>query len=321
MANVLIAGPIHEAGEAMLKTRNDISCEYMSHTSVADLDARIAELDAVLLRLTPFGAATAAKAKKMKVVARYGVGFDAIDVEALTKHGIPLAVVGEANAVPVAEQALGLMLAVSRQIVVMDRATRSGDYDARNASGLTELWQKCVLIVGFGRNGKETARRCAGFDMQVVVADPFVPRETVEAAGYRYVADFHEALGEADFVSLHLPAKGDGRPLMGAEEFARMKIGSTFINVARGALVDEAALVAALSNGHLRGAGLDVTRDEPPAPDNPLLKLDNVTLSPHISALTEECAQRMSEVSVQNILDAIDGRLDPKLVVNKEVLR
>ncbi len=120
---------------------------------------------------------------------------------------------------------------------------------------------------------------------------------------------------------MHLPAKGDGRPLMGAEEFARMKIGSTFINVARGALVDEAALVAALTNGQLRGAGLDVTRDEPPAPDNPLLKLDNVTLSPHISALTEECAQRMSEVSVQNILDAIDGRLDPKLVVNKEVLR
>ncbi len=320
MANVLIAGPIHEAGEAMLKARNDIDCEYLPHTSVADLDARVAELDAILLRLTPFGAATAAKAKKMKVVARYGVGFDAIDVEALTKHGIPLAVVGEANAVPVAEQALGLMLAVSRQIVVMDRATRSGGYDARNASGLTELWQKCVRIVGFGRNGKETARRCAGFDMQVVVADPYVPRATVEAAGYRYVSDFHEALGEADFVSLHLPAKGDGRPLMGAEEFAGMKTGGTFINVARGALVDEEALVAALTNGQLRGAGLDVTREEPPAPDNPLLKLDNVTLSPHISALTKECAQRMSEVSVQNILDAIDGRLDPKLVVNKEVL-
>ncbi len=173
MANVLIAGPIHEAGEAMLKARDDISCEYMRHTSVAELDARVAELDAVLLRLTPFGAATAAKAKKMKVVARYGVGFDAIDVDALTKHGIPLAVVGEANAGAVAEQALGLMLAAIRQIVVMDRATRSGGYDARDASGLTELWEKCILIVGFGRNGKETARRCAGFDMQVVVADPY----------------------------------------------------------------------------------------------------------------------------------------------------
>ena len=118
MAKVLIAGPIHQAGEAMLKARDDISCEYLPHTSVADLNTRIADLDAVLLRLTPFGAETAAMAKKMKVVARYGVGFDAIDVAALTKHGIPLAVVGEANAGAVAEQALGLMLAAIRQIVV-----------------------------------------------------------------------------------------------------------------------------------------------------------------------------------------------------------
>ncbi len=108
----------------------------------------------------------------------------------------------------------------------------------------------------------------------------------MEAAGYRYVSDFHEALGEADFVSLHLPATGDGRPLMGAEEFAGMKTGSTFINVARGALVDEEALVATLTNGRLRGAGLDVTREEPPALDNPLLKLDNVIPSPHVAALT-----------------------------------
>ena len=107
---------------------------------------------------------------------------------------------------------------------------------------------------------------------------------------------------------------------MGAAEFARMKDGSYFINVARGSLVDEDALFTALTSGHLRGAGLDVTREEPPAPDCPLLTLDNVVLSPHVAALTEECTRRMSKVSVRNVLDAIDGRLDPELVVNKEVL-
>ncbi len=320
MANVLIAGPIHAAGEALLKARGDIEYELLRRATVADLEARIAELDAILLRLTPLTAGTIAKAARLKVVARYGVGYDNIDVDALTRSGIPLAVVGEANAVPVAEHAMGLMIAVSRQMVVMDRMTRSGQYDARNTSGLTELSGKTVLIVGFGRIGKQMVRRCAAFDMTVIVADPYVAREAVAAQGYRHVADFREALGEADFVTLHLPADADGGPVMGAAEFAKMKAGAYFINVARGTLVDEDALTAALINGRLRGAGLDVTRDEPPAPDSPLLRLDNVVLSPHVAALTEECLRRMSEVSVQNILDGIDGRLDPALVINRDIL-
>lgn len=320
MANVLIAGPIHKAAQALLDARADVDYAVLSHATAADLDARIADLDGLLLRLTPLGAETIAMATRLKVVARYGVGYDNVDVDALTRGGIPLAIVGEANAVPVAEQAMGLMIAITRQMVVMDRLTRTGGYDARNASGLTELWGKSVLIVGLGRVGRRVARRCAAFDMNIVIADPYVERELVEASGYRYVADFRDALDEADFVTLHLPGTPDGSPVMGAAEFARMKDGSYFINVARGSLVDEDALFTALTSGHLRGAGLDVTREEPPAPDCPLLTLDNVVLSPHVAALTEECTRRMSKVSVRNVLDAIDGRLDPELVVNKEVL-
>ncbi len=320
MANVLIEGPIHEAGYTLLDARADIDYETLRPATVADIEARIADLDGLLLRLAPFNADTIAKATRLKVVARYGVGYDRIDVAALSRSGIPLAVVGEANAVPVAEHAMGLMIAVSRQMVVMDRMTRSGQYDARNTSGLTELSGKTVLIVGFGRIGKQMVRRCAAFDMTVIVADPYVAREAVAAQGYRHVADFREALGEADFVTLHLPADADGGPVMGAAEFAKMKAGAYFINVARGALVDEDALVGALASGRLRGAGLDVTREEPPAPDSPLLRLDNVVLSPHVAALTEECVRRMSEVSVKNILDGIDGRLDPALVINREIL-
>ena len=320
MANVLVAGPIHEAGLALLNARADVNFEMLGNATVADLDSRIANLDALLLRLTPLMADTIARATRLKVVARYGVGYDNVDVDALTRCGIPLAVVGDANAVAVAEHAMGMMIATTRRMVVMDRGTRDGRYNNRNASGLSELWGKTVLVVGFGRIGRQTARRCAAFDMTVVVADPYVERQVVEAAGYRYVADFRDVLEDADFVTLHLPANPDGNPIMGAAEFAKMKAGGYFINVARGSLVDENALVAALRNGRLRGAGLDVTRDEPPAPDCPLLELDNVILSPHIAALTDECNQRMTEVSVQNIFDAIDGRLNPDLVVNKEVL-
>ncbi len=320
MANVLIAGTIHEAGEALLKARNDIDYEILHQATAADLDARIAGLDAVLLRLTPLMADTIAKAAKLKVVSRHGVGFDNIDVDALTRRGIPLAIVGEANAVPVAEQTMGLMLAATRRIATLDRQVRIGNYDARNTIGLTELWGKSVLVVGFGRTGRQVARRCAAFDMTVIAADPYVAREAAAAHGYRYAADFRDALGEADIVTLHIPANTDRSPAMGAAEFAKMKAGAYFINVARGTLVDEDALAGALTSGRIRGAGLDVTREEPPASNSPLLRLDNVVLSPHIAALTEECIRRMSEVSVQNILDAFDGRLDPELVVNRETL-
>ena len=320
MANVLISGPIHEAGVALLNARTEVDFEMLEDVTVADLDSRIADLDAVLLRMTPLTADTIGRATKLKVVSRYGVGYDNVDVDALTRHGIPLAVIGEANSVTVAEHTLGMMIATTRRMVVMDRATRDGRYDDRNAIGSSELWGKTVLIVGFGRIGRRVARRCAAFDMTIVIADPYAERQAVEAAGYRYVADFRDVLEDADFVTLHLPANPDGEPIMGAAEFAKMKAGGYFINAARGSLVDETALVAALRNGRLRGAGLDVTRDEPPAPDCPLLELDTVVLSPHAASLTEECIQRMTEVSVQNILDAIDGRLSPDLVVNKEVL-
>ncbi|MFQ5773335.1 MAG: NAD(P)-dependent oxidoreductase [Kiloniellaceae bacterium] len=320
MLKVLVAGAIHEAGRALLDARDDVDVEALGRLSVADLEARIADLDALVLRLTPVRAGTIARARRLKVVSRFGVGYDNVDVDALTRHGIPLAIVGDANAVPVAEHALALILALTRRLIAHDHAVHVGDYGVRDGAAQSELWRKTVLVVGFGRVGRRVARRCAAFDMHVVAADPYLARESVETEGYRYVDDFRAALGEADIVTLHLPATPDGRPVMGRREFEAMKPGGYFINVARGSLVDEDALADALSRGRLRGAGLDVTRQEPPARDSPLLRLSNVILTPHCAALTEECARRMSVVSVQNALDGLDGRLKPELVVNKEVL-
>jgi D-3-phosphoglycerate dehydrogenase / 2-oxoglutarate reductase len=320
MNRVLVGGIIHQAAEAMLSARSDVEYEIIPAATAEQILDRIADVDGVLLRVTRFGADTIDKAGRLKVVSRFGVGYDNVDVPALTARGIPLTVIGEANSVPVAEHALMMMLAMSRQLVTGDREVRAGNWAARYDLRMSELSGKIVLIVGFGRIGARVARRCAAFDMTVVVADPFVAATVVEAQGYRHLENFHDGLADADFVTLHLPGNPDGTPVMGATEIKAMKENAYFINVARGSLVDEAALAEALSSGHLAGAGIDVFGEEPPHKDNPLLGLETAVFSPHDAALTAECIRRMSEVSVQNIFDAFDGRLDPSLVVNREVL-
>ncbi len=320
MAEILVARSTDPAALALFDARDDVSYEVLETPTVGDLEIRIAGIDAIVLGLTPVQAPLIAKAARLKVVSRFGVGYDNVDVAALTARGIPLTTVGDANAVTVAEHALMLMLAASRELVVHDAAVRGGNYGLRGQRKRADLWRKTVLVVGFGRIGRRVARRCAAFDMEVIVADPFVEPEAVAAAGFRHLVDFHDGLGAADFVTLHMPGQPDGAPVLGRAEFAALKPGAFLVNTARGSLIDEDALYDALTGGGLRGAGLDVTREEPPQPDSPLLGLDNLVLTPHMSSLTEEGTERMAMASVQNCLDAIDGCLRPDYVVNKEVL-
>ena len=320
MANILVARATDPAALALLDQRGDVGYEVIETPTVADFDARIAEFDAILLGMTPFTEATIAKATRLKVVSRFGVGYDNVDIPALTARGIPLTTVGDANAVTVAEHALMLMLAASRALVVHDAAVRGGNYGLRGQRKRADLWRKTVLVVGFGRIGRRVARLCAAFGMEVIVADPFAEPAAVSTAGFRHLNDFHDGLGEADFVTLHMPGQPEGAAVLSRAEFAAMKPGAFLINTARGTLIDEDALFDALTGGGLRGAGLDVTRQEPPQPDNPLLGLENLVLTPHMASLTEEGVRRMALESVQNCLDAIDGCLRPDYVVNEEVL-
>src|SRR5215468_4747470 len=276
--------------------------------------------DAILVRTTRLSGAAIDAAPKLKIVSRHGVGYDNVDMAALERRRIPLTLVGNVNALSVAEHTLFMMLTLAKRGIAYDRATRNGDWKLRDTFGATELAEKMLLLLGFGRIGREVTRRAQAFGMTVMAYDPYVRDAAMFAARVQPVAKLAEALPQADFISVHLPMTAETKGIIGAQQFSTMKKSAIVISTARGGLVDEAALAEALKSGQIRAAGLDVFVDEPPAPNDPLLKLDNLLLSPHIAGLTEECAMRMAEVSARNALAGLDGNVDPELVVNKHVL-
>ena len=318
--SILILGRIHEAGLDILRARPGVSFEIMANPAEPDILALAPTADAIIVRTTRLTAAAIDSAPKLKIVSRHGVGYDNVDMAALDRRRIPLTLVGNVNALSVAEHTLFMMLTIAKRGVAYDRATRNGDWKIRDSFGGTELAGKTLLLLGFGRIGREVARRAQAFGMTVLAYDPYVRDAALFAARVQPVAKLAEAFPQADFVSVHLPMTAETKAIIGAPQFAVMKKSAIVISTARGGLIDEAALVEALKSGQIRAAGLDVFVDEPPAPNDPLLKLDNLLLSPHAAGLTEECAMRMAEVSARNALAGLDGKVDPELVVNKHVL-
>ena len=315
----VVLGLLPSAGAEMLRAAG-VEVEIIGDPGTVDLHAKVVDVDAIIARTSPIPAALIDAAPRLRIVARYGVGYDNIDVPALTRRRIPLATIGNVNAVPVAEQTMALLLGLSRRLGAYDRASREGRWAIRETLTIWELAAKTIAIIGLGRIGRAVAKRCLAFDMKVIAVDPAVTDATMAAAGVRRVATLRDALVQADIVTLHLPLSAETRNMLGAPEFAAMKPGSVLINAARGGIVDEAALAASLRNGHLAGAGLDVLAQEPPPADHPLLGLDNVVISPHSAALTAECAIRMSLACAENVLGAFTGRLDRSRVINPEVL-
>jgi D-3-phosphoglycerate dehydrogenase len=319
--NILVLGRIHDAGLDLLRARPDVTFDLVPNPTEPEIIARAPAADAIIVRTTKLGAAALDAAPRLKIVSRHGVGYDNVDMATLDRRGIPLTLVGNVNALAVAEHTLFMMLALAKRAVEYDRATREGRWTLRDSFGATELHGKTLLLLGFGRIGREVARRAQAFGVTVLAYDPYVPVEAMYAARVQPVPKIGDALGAADFISVHLPLSAETRGIVGTAAFAGMKKTAIVISTARGGIVDEPALVEALKSGRIRAAGLDVFTDEPPAPDNPLLRLDNVLLSPHSASITEECAIRMAEVSARNALGGLDGKLDPELVVNKQVLK
>jgi len=315
MPHILIAGKLHPAGLALLESAPGVTYSHIEEISEAAYQDHLPQADAIVIRTQPLSAASIAKATRLQIVSRHGVGYDAVDLAALNARRIPLCIVGDVNSVSVAEHAMMLILACAKQLIRADSAVRTGPWGWRNTLAAGEVSGKRLLIVGFGRIGRHLARMAQGFDMQITAYDPYLAQNGWPAGNAAPAADLAAALAQADFVSLHIP-KADG-PILGAPEIAQMKRGAIIVNTARGGIVDETALAEALRTGHIAGAGIDVFDDEPPTADHPLLAFDQVILTPHIAGLTREAAERMAVASVQNVLDHFAGALDPALIVNK----
>lgn len=317
MAHLLVAGKLHPSGDALLRKyqAEGLGVDYVHEVSEASYAPLIHKADALVIRTQPLSAATIAKAERLKVVSRHGVGYDSVDLAALDARGIALTIVGDVNSVSVAEHAMMLLLAAAKRAVQADRAVREpGGWSWRNALAPQEISGKRLLVMGYGRAGRHLARMALGFRMEVRAHDPYLERSGWPDGPVPPVSDLEEGLGWADCISVHVPRSE--RPVIGAGEIARMKPGIIVVNTSRGGVICERALADALASGQVGAAGLDVFDDEPPPADNPLLASDAAILSPHVAGLTAECGERMAISSIENAVNFLKGTIDRSLIVN-----
>ena len=318
MPHVLVAGMLHQSGRDVLDAAPGVTARYIDEISEESYAPFIAEADALLIRTQPLTAETLAKGEALKIVSRHGVGYDAVDVDALNARGIPLAICGDANSTSVAEHAAMMILAASKRVLRGDKSVRTGPWDWRNGLESQDIAGRNLLQLGYGRIGRHIGRMMGGFGMTIRAYDPYLANHGWPEGEVAPVASLEEGLEWADIVSVSVP-RGD-KPLIGKAELAPMKDGVVIVNTARGGIVDETALVDALETGKVGAAGLDVFDQEPFPHDHPLTRFDQVILSPHIAGVTEGAAERMAISSAQNILDFFAGALDPALIVNHEAI-
>lgn len=283
---VFVADNIAEAGVAYLREQPDLEVDFAPGLERAALEEHVREADALVVRsAVKVTADVLAKARRLKVIGRAGIGVDNIDVEAATERGVVVLNTPDANATTTAELAVAHLMSLSRHLPRADASVRAGEWK-RSAFVGTEVTGKTVGIIGYGTIGRIVANRCCGLKMRVVAHDPFVTREVFEQDGVEPL-ELDDLLAQADYVTLHCPLTEKTRGLLDAERLARMKRGARLVNCARGGIVDEAALAEALACGHIAGAALDVFEREPPE-GSPVLAQPNAVFTPHLGASTAE---------------------------------
>jgi len=316
---ILIVQPIHEQGVRVFDERFEV--RVASDLSVATVIREIGGVSGVVVRTAPFTREIIEAADALKVIGRHGVGVDNIDVCAATEKGIVVVNTPNANATSVAEHTLTAIGALAKQMVSYDRGTRTGNWEIRNSYRAVDLDGKTLGLIGMGRIGSMVARRAAvAFNMKVIAFDPYVTPEAAREFGVTLCPEIDDVFRQADVVSLHTPLNPETRGFVNAERLRRMKPSAFLVNFSRGEVVDETALCEALKGGAIAGAALDVYEEEPPPADSPLFALDNVILSPHSAALTQECVIRMATGAAEGVVDVLSGRRPP-FVVNPEVFK
>lgn len=314
-------GQIHEDG---IKILNESGFNYkeINDFSHEGLIRELSDVNAIAIRTAELTKEILQECKSLKIVSRHGVGYDNIDSDYLNKEKIALAITGGANAATVAEHVMSMFFALCKNSKTSDQLVRMGKFNHREAmKDCLEIYQKNIFIVGFGRIGKALAKRCNSFETKVFVYDPYIPHKIINKNNCSPIS-FEEGIKTADFISLHLPLNKNTKYLITKKELSQMKKNCIVVNTARGGIIKEDDLAWALQNQIIHSAGLDVYEQEPPDNNNPLLKINNVILSPHNAALTLECRQRMGIETCKNIVDYLNKSSDLKLsnIVNKDII-
>lgn len=269
------------------------------------------EADALIVRIAKCDGHAIENSPNLKVIGRTGVGYDSVDVETATAHGIPVVITPGANNRSVAEHAVAMMFALSKNLVEAQTQMCAGNWKIRDAKKAFELEGKTVGILGLGAIGRETAKICQGCGMKIAAYDPFMSKEQIEGFGAEYYESYEELLKISDVVTIHVPLTEETRNMIAKEQLETMKKTALIINCSRGGIVNEADLVEALKNGTIAGAGTDVYCNEPPQMDDPLLNCPNLIVSPHSAAQTREAVIKMARMCVKGCLAVAEGEKWP----------
>lgn len=290
-------------------------CGPRTHLAKPDPFIGIEEADAAIISaFLRWDGPALDRARRLRVLARVGIGTDNVDMEAATRRGIPVVNTPEGPTESTAEHTVALMLALAKRICHGDRMTRARGWRRSPELLGTELAGKTLGLVGLGRIGGRVAQIAQAIGLRVLAYDPYISQDRAQAIGATLVESLEALLRQSDIVSLHVPLTAETQGMMGAAQFAQMKKGAYFINCARGALVDEGALLNALRSGRLAGAALDVMAQEPPPADHPLLGLENVIITPHIGSYTQEGVGKMFAQAIEQTLRALRGERPAHLV-------
>ncbi|HEV8679933.1 MAG TPA: hydroxyacid dehydrogenase [Stellaceae bacterium] len=319
---IMVPTTMSKAGWAIIEARDDVEgVEFAPTIPNAEFHQLLEETSGICLGVRRFSDPELDAAPHLEVVSRIGVGYDEVDVPALSRRRVPLMIGGTSNSVSVAEAGVFLAMSLARKGAAMNTMVREGRWNDRYKDMPVDLYGKTVLIVGFGKIGTRSARRFAAMETNVLVYDPYMYSETIRGSGYEPVLDLDEGVARADFITIHCPKTPETIGLFNAARLAKMKRTAFLVNTARGGIIDETALYDALKAGRIAGAALDVFVEEPTPQNNPLLTLPNFIAAPHVAGVTREAVDRMAIVAVQNILSVLDGKPNRENVVNKEVLQ
>ena len=316
-----LVGSIHELGWEVLRSQGHSIIE-VTDVSASNLKKELADVSGIVLRTAQMPNEVIDACPDLQIIARHGVGYDNVDLSYLNKRKIALGVTGTANAVSVAEHVMTFFLQLTKNIHLSDELTRKGKFQEKgNLPSFFELYQKNVLILGFGRIGQAVAKRCLGFEMNVYVYDPYVSKDTIEKMDCHSIS-IKDGLKLADFVSVHMPLNDKTKNLINAKNFQDMKDSCVIVNTARGGIINEQDLYNALKDKKFRAAGLDVFEKEPPPSDHPLFGLSNVLLTPHNAALTLECRMRMAVEACENVSFYLQNKekLNLQNIINRKEL-